>query len=581
MLISSFLKEKIQSIVPPEAKGIDFQVSVQENPQFGEYSTNAALVLAKVLKKKPQEIGAELIKKLGADTSLRVYIEKTEFAGAGFLNFYLRDETFIQSLRDIMKQGEKFGTSDEGAGKTIVIEHTSPNTNKPLHLGHLRNNFIGMMLVRLLTAKGYRVLSTEIVNDRGIHICKSMLAYLKWGNGETPESTGKKSDHFVGDYYVRYSQEEKKYPEIEAEARELLRKWESNDLEVRALWKKMNTWAQEGYRVTYDRIGSRFDFRTYESDIYDKGKKIILDAYAAGKVESVEGGALAVDLSAEGLGRREDRKKILVRSDGTTMYITQDIYLALKRWEEYAPEKVLYVVADEQIYHFNVLFALLKHLGFEWVQNRYLHILYGMVRLPEGKMKSREGTVVDADDLIAEVETLAREEILKRNSTLSESEIKKRAEAVALAALKFFILKVDHESTMVYNPKESLDFEGNTGPYIQYTYARLASIVRKNTEPFKELSHSPPLAELERSVVRQLVFFPEVVDRSAKEYRPHFLAEYVFETAQAVNTWYHTAPVLKEPDPILRHVRLQFIQAAQQVLANAMRLLGIPILEEL
>lgn len=567
------------------------EVSVQENPKFGEYSSNVALGLAKRLGKKPQEVGKQIIERFkdlkglnkpvdGSDHSLQDIVDRVELAGAGFLNFYLKDEYLAVVLNDIISAGDRFGSSDIGAGKTVIVEHTSPNTNKPLHLGHLRNNFIGMSLVNMYRLQGYNVLSTEIVNDRGIHICKSMLGYLKWGQGKTPESEGIKSDFFVGEYYVLYNQEEKKNPGIIEEVRELLRKWEEGDLETRALWKTMNTWAQDGYRVTYDKIGSRFDFRTYESEIYDKGKQVVLEAFQEGKVERVEGGALAVDLSEQGLGGREDGKKILVRSDGTAMYVTQDIYLAKKRWEEYHPERVLYVVADEQIYHFKVLFAVLEQLGFDWMKNRYVHIPYGMVRLPEGKMKSREGTVVDADTLIAEVEKLASEEIVKRNPTLSEGEVAERAGAVALGAIKFFFLKVSAPSTFVYHPKESLDFEGNTGPYVQYTYARLASILRKNEEPVGP-AESRELPPLERGVLRELLMFPETLCRAAVEYRPHHIAEYVFTLAQGLNSFYHAAPVLQEKDKKLKDLRLNILSAALVILRNCMVLLGIPVLEEM
>ena len=561
----------------PEQIRIEYPVHMQH----GDFSCNLAMALAKQEKKPPLEIAHDIITKLQSDAFVSETFEKIEAVKPGFINFHIRNDYLMNNISDIISSTDAYGTSNEGAGKKIIVEYSSPNSNKPLHLGHLRTNFIGMTLGSLYKAQGYDVIMTEIVNDRGMGISKSMLAYQLWGEGKTPESEGIKSDHFVGEYYVRYGQMEKDKPEIEEQVKEMVQKWEAEDTEVRALWKEMRQWAEEGYATTYEKIGSHFDMHEHESDIYDKGKQIVLSALEEGKAEKVEGGAVAVDLSAYNLGSRGDGKKILIKSDGTAVYMTQDLYLALQRWENHKPEKVFFVVGDEQKYHFAVLFKVLELFGYEWVKDRYVHVSYGMVNLPEGKMKSREGTVVDADDLVAELEAMARDAIQQRDDTIQKPELDSRATSVALAALKFFILKVDAVSTMVYDPKASLDFEGNTGPYIQYTYARLASIMRNGKEYIqsdKPVSIEP--SEIERELLVHLSRYPEVVDRAASDLKPHQLAEYLYDLAAVTNSWYTQSPVLKA-DPSTRVWRLQLIRAIQIVLKNGLSILNIDTIEQM
>ncbi len=562
------------------AGGVACQVTYPPQHDQGDYASNAAFLIARETGRSPRDVAEAVQERLQNDADVMSVCQSVEIAGPGFLNFFIKDET----LQDIVREAAgdaQFGRVQNAREGTVLIEFSSPNTNKPLHLGHLRNDFLGMAIGNIMEALGHSVVRTEIVNDRGIHICKSMLAYQKWGKGETPESAGMKGDHFVGKYYVMYSAYEKDHPEILEEARQMLQRWEEGDPEVRALWEKMRTWALEGFEETYRKIGSRFDEREFESNIYDKGKDIVLAALEEGKVEQIEGGAIAIDLSEFRLGGRDDGKKILLRSDGTAMYITQDMYLAIQRWERHHPERMLYVVGDEQIYHFRVLFLILKLLGYEWVEGRYEHLAYGMVNLPEGKMKSREGTVVDADDLIASLEEMAEEEIVKRDQNTQGEELRQRKEKIALAALKFFILKVDPKTGMLYDPRQSLDFEGATGPYVQYTHARLSSILRKAEEMRVSAGDSKyaPVPE-ERALAALVARYPEVVADAGESLQPHRLAEYLLQISARVNSWYAKVPVLQS-DPSERRFRLTLVSAVRRVVGNGLHLLGIDALERM
>lgn len=547
--------------------------------KFGDYSINLAMAMAKAEKKNPMEVAESIVVQLQNDKFISNTFDKIQVVKPGFINFYLKNELLEQTLEVIIQQADLFGQSKKGQDKKIVVEYSSPNTNKPLHLGHLRNNFIGMALSNLFKSQGYDVVMTEIVNDRGIHICKSMLAYQLWGEGDSPEKSQMKSDHFVAKYYVMYSQKEKTKPELKEQAQELLRKWEAGDKEVRELWQKLNDWAETGYNQTYKKIGSHFDMHEYESKIFDKGREIVMKALGDNKVEKVEGDAVAIDLSEYKMGGRDDGKKILLRSDGTTMYITQDLYLALKRWQEHKPEKVFYVVADEQNYHFKVLFKILELFGNNWVKDRYVHVSYGMVNLPEGKMKSREGTVVDADNLIEEIETMAKAEILKREDGLTDKELETRATQIALSALKFYILKVDLKSTMTYDPKSSLDFEGDTGPYVQYTYARLMSILQKAGVGKLNSTYLPN--EQEREVLVLLNRYEEIISSILSDLRVHRLPEYLLELSSAVNTWYAQHHVIKAESDVARQWRLLLVQAVGVILNHGLKILGIEPIERM
>ncbi|MBW3014654.1 arginine--tRNA ligase, partial [Candidatus Woesearchaeota archaeon] len=481
---------------------------------------------------------------------------------------------------EIFKKKDKYGHSDLGKGKTVLIEYPGPNTNKPLHIGHMRNMVLGISMGNILGSQGYKIVRVNINNDRGIHICKSMLAYQKWGDGKTPESEGKKSDHFVGDFYVLYSQKSKENKELEEETREMLRKWEAGDKEVRALWEKMNKWAFDGFRQTYKHFGMPpFDKEYYESNTYKGGKEIVFDGLKKGLFQKKEDGAIFVDLSKEGFG-----EKILMRADGTSVYVTQDLYLAQLRYKDFKFNKSIYVVASEQNYHFNVLFTLLKKLGYPWADGCY-HFSYGMVNLPEGKMKSREGTVVDADDLITEVENLAKEEIVKRHKRLKEDAVVERGTAIGLAAIKFYLVKVDAIKDVMFRTEESLSFEGDTGPYLQYTHARACSILRRAKEQDLESSTNVDYAllkhPLEISLVQELANFPAKTKEACELYRPHLIAQYLLSLSRLFNEFYHACHCLNEENKDLAKARLLLIDCTRQVLKNALILLGIEAPEKM
>ena len=523
----------------------------------------------------------------------------------GFLNLTVAPAAWIELLDDIHAQ-EQYGlTAATPESPLVMIEYSSPNTNKPLHLGHVRNNLLGNALAKIIAANGNRVVKTNIVNDRGIHICKSMLAWLKYGNGETPESSGKKGDHLIGDYYVAFDKHYKAEvnelmeqgmtkEEAEAasplmkEAREMLVKWEAGDPEVRALWKKMNDWVYAGFDETYRMMGVSFDKIYYESETYLEGKKKVLEGLDKGLFYRKEDGSVWADLTNEGLDH-----KLLLRSDGTSVYMTQDIGTAEQRFADYPIDKMIYVVGNEQNYHFQVLSILLDRLGFEWGKS-LVHFSYGMVELPEGKMKSREGTVVDADDLMAEMIATARETSgeLGKLDGLTPEEAEDIARIVGLGALKYFILKVDARKNMTFNPKESIDFNGNTGPFIQYTYARIRSVLRKAAEagitlPESLLNYNLPISQRitistkEEGLVQMLADFAAVVRQAGTDYSPSVIANYCYDLVKEYNQFYHDFSILREENEAVRLFRLVLSAEVAKIVKLGMGLLGIEVPERM
>jgi len=516
----------------------------------------------------------------------------------GFLNLTVAPAAWIELLDDIHAQ-EQYGlTAATPESPLVMIEYSSPNTNKPLHLGHVRNNLLGNALAKIIAANGNRVVKTNIVNDRGIHICKSMLAWLKYGNGETPESSGKKGDHLIGDYYVAFDKHykaevnelmEKGMTKEEAEAasplmkeaREMLVKWEAGDPEVRALWKKMNDWVYAGFDETYRMMGVSFDKIYYESETYLEGKKKVLEGLDKGLFYRKEDGSVWADLTNEGLDH-----KLLLRSDGTSVYMTQDIGTAEQRFADYPIDKMIYVVGNEQNYHFQVLSILLDRLGFEWGKS-LVHFSYGMVELPEGKMKSREGTVVDADDLMAEMIATARETSgeLGKLDGLTPEEAEDIARIVGLGALKYFILKVDARKNMTFNPKESIDFNGNTGPFIQYTYARIRSVLRKAAEAGITLPARLPegisLSTKEEGLVQMLADFAGIVRQAGTDYSPSVIANYCYDLVKEYNQFYHDFSILREENEAVRLFRLVLSAEVAKIVKLGMGLLGIEVPERM
>lgn len=578
--------------------GTDFSAEkIQLQKTRKEFEGDFTLVVFPFLalsKKKPeetaQEIGAYMKENLPEISSFNVV--------KGFLNLAIAPDYWIGLLKNI-DATEKWGTvaaTDESP--LVMVEYSSPNTNKPLHLGHIRNNLLGYALSNIIAANGNRVVKTNIVNDRGIHICKSMLAWQKWGDGETPASSGKKGDHLIGDYYVAFDkhykaelselmekgmtkEEAEAASPLMAEAREMLVKWEAGDKEVRALWEKMNNWVYEGFDETYKRLGVDFDKIYYESDTYLVGKETVLGGLEEGKFYRREDGSVWADLTQNGLD-----EKLLLRSDGTSVYMTQDIGTAQLRFRDYPIDKMVYVVGNEQNYHFQVLSLLLDRLGFSWGKG-LVHFSYGMVELPEGKMKSREGTVVDADDLMDEMIRTARETSEELGGKLNDMPEEEKAEIsriIGLGALKYFMLKVDARKNMLFNPKESIDFNGNTGPFIQYTYARTRSIERKAAEAGIEVENATApatISEKECGIIRMLNEFPNVVKQVGTDYSPSGIANYAYELAKEYNQFYHDFSILREEDENAKAFRILLTRNVGKVIKTAMNLLGIEVPERM
>ena len=561
-----------------------------------EFEGNLTIVVfpfLKASKKSPEmtatEIGDYLIAKCDAVKTFNVI--------KGFLNITIEPKFWLHVFNDINAQ-ENYGFKEETPeSELVMIEYSSPNTNKPLHLGHVRNNLLGYSLSRILKANGYKIVKTNIVNDRGIHICKSMLAWQKWGNGVTPESCGKKGDHLIGDFYVAFDKHYKaELAELEAkgmtkeeaeaasplmqEARAMLRRWEAGDTEVRELWATMNSWVYAGFDETYKRMGVDFDKIYYESQTYLEGKEKVLEGLEKGIMYRKEDNSVWADLTADGLDH-----KLLLRSDGTSVYMTQDIGTAKLRYQDYPIDKMVYVVGNEQNYHFQVLSLLLDKLGFKWGKD-LVHFSYGMVELPEGKMKSREGTVVDADDLMDEMVSTAKQtsaELGKLDGCTKE-EADKISEIIGLGALKYFILKVDPRKNMTFNPKESIDFNGNTGPFIQYTYARIQSVMRKAVAEgisfnFNADNFEPNDKEI--ALIQRIADFAEVVSEAGKTYSPALVANYAYELVKEYNQFYHDYQIMKETNEDIRSFRLALSKVVGNTIQHAFWMLGIDVPERM
>jgi len=510
-------------------------------------------------------------------------IDKLSASGP-YINIALKQNTFADlTIKAIREAGQKYGHVEAPERQRVVLEYVSPNTNKPLHLGHLRNAAIGWSVAKILEAVGHEVIKTAIVNDRGIHVMKSMLAYQKWSKAwsgkkiihETPASAKMKGDAFVGKYYILYENKAKTDPALEKETRELLIKWEAHDEETRALWKKMNDWAIKGHKETMERFGISFDKLYFESDIYEEGRAIVEAEAAAGQAQKNPDGSISIDLTAEGLG-----PKVLLRADGTSVYITQDIALARHRVNDWHPQKMIYVVGQEQDYQFRALLIVLKKFGIA-KDVELKHLSHHWVFLPEGRMKSREGKVVEADDLLDELPKMALKEIKQRHEKLAQTEAKKRAEIIALAAAKYYLLKSRLDSDINFNPEESIAFTGRTGPYLLYTYARVQSIFRKAGEvPPGNITAPKEIDEVTWQLIKLLSRFPSEVARAAGVYDPSIVADFSYELAQTINDFYESEPVLKA-DPAVRDWRLALLQAAQLVLKKSLELMGIEVLEEM
>ena len=555
----------------------------------GDY-TVVVFPLLKASRKSPEATATELGEKIVASTP-----EIKSFnVIKGFLNLAIDSSFWAARFKEIVET-ENFGMAP-ASGRTIMIEYSSPNTNKPLHLGHVRNNLLGYSVATILKANGHNVIKVNLVNDRGIHICKSMLAWQLYGGGETPASSGMKGDHLVGKYYVEFDKhykeqvkalvaegltedEAKKQAPIMLQAQEMLRKWEAKDPEVYALWETMNGWVYEGFDVTYKAMGVDFDKVYYESQTYLLGKSLVEDGLKKGIFFRKEDNSVWIDLEADGLDQ-----KLLLRGDGTSVYMTQDLGTALSRFEENSLDDMIYVVGNEQNYHFQVLKLVLKKLGYEWSDNIF-HLSYGMVELPEGKMKSREGTVVDADDLIADMIGTAREmsDELGKLDGCSEEEAATICEMVGLGALKYFILKVDPKKTMLFDPRESIDFNGNTGPFIQYTHARIRSILRKAEEAGIDASTytNATLLPEEVELVKALAEYPAVVRTAGEQFAPSVIAAYAYDLAKQFNGYYHDHSILKEENEAVRSLRLKLAAEVARVIRSAMSLLGINVPERM
>ena len=598
--ISSTILEAVKALYGQDVP--EKMVQLQKTKKEFEGSlTLVVFPFVKMAKKKPEEVAEEigqyLVEKCPAVAAYNVV--------KGFLNLVIAQEAWLNLLNTI-DADDHFGEKQaDDKSPLVMIEYSSPNTNKPLHLGHVRNNLLGWSLAQIMEANGNKVVKTNIVNDRGIHICKSMLAWLKWGNGETPESSGKKGDHLIGDYYVAFDQHyraevkaltaqylqeglgeeeaEKKAKEespLIKEAHEMLVKWEQNDPEVRALWKKMNDWVYAGFDETYKALGVGFDKIYYESETYLKGKAKVEEGLDKGLFVRKEDNSVWADLTNEGLDQ-----KLLLRSDGTSVYMTQDIGTAEMRFQDFPIDKMIYVVGNEQNYHFQVLSILLDRLGFKWGKE-LVHFSYGMVELPNGKMKSREGTVVDADDLVAEMIADARQtsEELGKFDDISEEERNEIARIVGMGALKYFILKVDARKNMLFNPEESIDFNGNTGPFIQYTHARIRSILRKAAEQQIDFSTMPEgveLSEKETELIQKLNSYGAAVAQAGKDYSPSGIANYCYELTKEFNQFYHDYSILREEDEKKKVFRLILARNVAKTIKNGMALLGIEVPERM
>ncbi len=600
--IQSAVKDCLKALYNADIDAGQIQIQ-QTRSEFEGQLTVVVFPLLRISKKGPEQTGEDIGEYLKAN--LHEVVDGFNVV-KGFLNLVISSQSWLSMLNAINSE-ENFGFIPVTENSPLVmIEYSSPNTNKPLHLGHVRNNLLGSSLARIVEANGNKVVKTNIVNDRGIHICKSMLAWLKYGNGETPETSGKKGDHLIGDYYVAFDkhykeeckqleaqyiaegmseedaeQKAKQEAPLIKEAHEMLVKWEQNDPEVRALWKKMNSWVYAGFDETYKALGVSFDKIYYESETYLEGKKTVMEGLEKGLFYRRPDNSVWADLTKDGLD-----EKLLLRSDGTSVYMTQDIGTAQLRFKDFPIDKMIYVVGNEQNYHFQVLSILLDRLGFKWGKD-LVHFSYGMVELPNGKMKSREGTVVDADDLIEKMITDAYNvsKEMGKNTDIDETEAREIARKVGLGALKYFILKVDARKNMLFNPAESIDFNGNTGPFIQYTYARICSILRKANEAGismpESLTSDVKLEEKEISLIQKLNDFASAVKEAGQNYNPSSIANYCYELTKEYNQFYHDFSILKEEDEDKKLFRLVLSKTVAKIIKEGMGLLGIEMPERM
>ncbi|HMU06610.1 MAG TPA: arginine--tRNA ligase [Kaistella sp.] len=586
MNIKDLIQNKLQEIIQTnyqlddqnDPKKVTLEVQ-KTNPDHEGDFTIVTFPLVKILKKSPDVIAMELGDALSTQSD---FVESYNVV-KGFLNLKIKNSFFLNNFNSVKDNFDKVPEKNE----TVMVEYSSPNTNKPLHLGHIRNNLLGFSVAQILKQDGYNVIKTQIINDRGIHICKSMLAWEKFGNGETPKSTNTKGDKFVGNYYVEFDKnyksqiadliangqtedEAKKNAALIQEAQQMLLNWEKGDEKVRNLWNEMNSWVYEGFGETYKRLGVDFDQVQYESNTYILGKDLIQEGLIKGILFRKDDGSVWCDLTDEGLDQ-----KLLLRSDGTSVYMTQDLGTAVQRFKDNDIQKLIYTVGNEQDYHFDVLFKILKKLGYNWAENLY-HLSYGMVELPEGKMKSREGTVVDADDLMQEMYETAKEKAqeLGKLENLSDSEKEKSYETVGLGALKYFMLKVDPKKKMLFNPKESIDFNGNTGPFIQYTYARIQSLLSK--AEYKEQTVSEyAMNDSEKELVMNLSNFKEVVSKAAETLSPALVANYVYDLVKSYNSFYQNNPILNQDNENTKQFRLELSSLTGKTIKKGLSLLGI------
>lgn len=556
-----FRKKVVESLKKHVKLDVDSLLEVPPSPELGDYAFPCFL-LAKEYKKSPMAIAEELAKKIKPNKA----IVKIQNVGS-YVNFFISQTALSQeTLKKIFKEKRKYGNGK--SKQAVMLEYPSPNTNKPLHLGHVRNILLGNSIRNLLKKQGVKVIISNLYNDRGIAMCKAMLAYKKWGHNKTPESEGIKPDFFVGDYYVLYCQKEKEDPKLQEEAQEMLRMWEEGDKQTLALWKKMLTWVLNGYKQTLKEFDYYEDLAYRESEIYGKGKDIILNALERGVFEKDETGAVIARLDKYKLP-----DKVLLRSDGTAIYITQDIQLAIKKLKDYKLDRSVYIVGSEQIAHFNTLFAILDLLGYKGIEKCY-HLSYGMVYLPSGRMKSREGNVVEADDLVKEMASVAKVEVERRH-TLTEKEASKRARQIGMGALKFHMLKCDPVKDMTYDPEESVSFEGDTGPYIQYAHARCVSMFKKaKQKPVSNVDYSLLKSKFEQELIKMLADYPNVIADAAEHYRPSSLAHYLIALAQKFNDFYQNCPCLTAGEAD-RKAKLLLVECTRIVLEDGLSLLGI------
>ncbi|AZA90992.1 Arginine--tRNA ligase [Chryseobacterium nakagawai] len=580
MNIKDIIEQKLSEVILNVFQLKDINLEIQENKtEFEGDFTIVTFPLVKQLKKNPESIGVELGEALTEQTDLFESFNVVK----GFLNVKVKNQLFVDNFRSVHNG---FSTIDK-KNATVMVEYSSPNTNKPLHLGHIRNNLLGFSVAQILKEAGYDVIKTQIINDRGIHICKSMLAWEKFGNGATPETTNTKGDKFVGNYYVEFDknykkeiaelvsqgiteEQAKKDAPVMKEAQKMLLDWENGDEVVRKLWAEMNSWVYKGFNDTYKRLGVDFDQVQYESNTYILGKDLIHAGLDKGVLYQKEDGSVWCDLTDEGLDQ-----KLLLRSDGTSVYMTQDLGTAVERFKQNDIQKLIYTVGNEQDYHFQVLFKILKKLGYEWADQLF-HLSYGMVELPEGKMKSREGTVVDADDLMQEMYETAKSKAqeLGKLESLSEEDKEASYETVGLGALKYFMLKVDPKKKMLFNPAESIDFNGNTGPFIQYTYARIQSLLTKAEFAYAETA-DVTLNQFEKELIMQLANFKTVVAKSAETLSPALVANYVYDLVKSYNSFYQNNPILNQDDKNIKQFRLNLSDLTAKTIKKSLELLGI------